>query len=197
MQKLNNLCAFCGSKNGLSPVFKEESYRLGKRMAENNIRLIYGAGHSGLMGAVANGALDHGGKVTGIIPNFLYNNNDLKEFSNKLDELSIVETMHERKMLMFEKADAFVALPGGIGTLDELVEQLTWAQLRQHKKPVLLADFDGYWAPFLDLLDHMKAHAFTYNEPAIEIIRAKSADEIVPKLKEALSTIDATGNAAG
>lgn len=186
MRQLKSVCVFCGSRSGENPIYEEQTYALGKHLANNNITLVYGGGHLGLMGAVANGALDNKGKVTGIIPKFLYEISGIPEFSNKLDKLIITEDMHERKMRMFENADAFIALPGGIGTLEELVEQLTWSQLGQHNKPILLADFDNFWQPFLDLLKHMQDSSFTYNERDIKPLRAQSAEEIVPMLSHAL-----------
>ena len=190
MNRLKSICVFCGSRSGSNPLYEEQTYALGKQLADNNIRLIYGGGHLGLMGALANGTLDNGGKVTGIIPEFLYKISGIAEFSEKLDTLIITDNMHERKMHMFENADAFVALPGGIGTLEELVEQLTWEQLGQHKKPIVLADFDNFWQPFIDLISHMKAHSFIYRKPDINPLRAKSADEIIPMLTEAIQKID-------
>lgn len=188
MQELKSLCVFCGSRSGSNPAYEKETYALGKLLAQNKIRLIYGGGNLGLMGAIAKGVSDHHGNITGIIPEFLNKNNEPSNFSNASDEIFITQNMHERKMLMFEKADAFVALPGGIGTLEEMVEQLTWAQLGQHKKPLLLANFGNFWQPFLDLLDHMKAQSFTYNDPDIKLLMAATAEGILPKLNEALQS---------
>jgi len=155
MNQLSSVCIFCGSRSGFNPVYHKESYLLGHLLAKSDVRLVYGGGNVGLMGAVARGALDNGGKVSGIIPRFLAAKERIGNSLDELDEAIITDNMHERKMLMYEKADAFVALPGGIGTLEELIEQLTWAQLGQHRKPIVLANFDGFWEPLLALLAHM------------------------------------------
>ena len=163
MNTIRTVCVYCGSGPGTNPRFVEAAIAFGKTLAENGIRLVYGGGSVGLMGAVAKSVLDHGGKVTGIIPEFLTaRENALK----RVQELIVTPDMHERKRLMFERSDAFVALPGGVGTLEELVEQLTWQQLGRHSKPILLANIDGFWEPLLALLAHMRETAF---------IRAQSA----------------------
>ena len=157
MNKIKTVCVYCGSGPGTNPRFVEAAIAFGKALAENGIRLVYGGGSIGLMGAVATSVLDHGGTVTGIIPDFLTaRENALK----RVQEMIVTPDMHERKRLMFERSDAFVALPGGIGTLEELVEQLTWQQLGRHTKPVLLANIDGFWEPLLALLAHMRATEF-------------------------------------
>ena len=133
---------------------------LGKSLAQNGVRLVYGGGSVGMMGTLARAVLDHGGKVTGIIPEFLTGRERPKPLT---DDMIVTRDMHERKRKMFEHADAFVALPGGIGTLEELVEQLTWAQIGQHKKPVLLANIKGFWEPFRALIGHMDTLGFIYS----------------------------------
>lgn len=185
MNRIKNVCVFCGSRNGFNPIYEKETYRLGQLFADHGIRLIYGGGNVGLMGAVARGALDRGGKVTGVIPAFLTSKERIGNSLDELDEAIVTDTMHERKMLMYEKADAFVALPGGIGTLEELVEQLTWAQLGQHRKPIVLADFGGFWEPFLTLLAHMKKQSFLYAMPETASLHAASASEVLTVLKGA------------
>ena len=155
MNEIKTVCVYCGSGSGSNPRFVEAAIALGKVFAENNIRLVYGGGSVGLMGAVAKSVLDHGGSVTGIIPDFLRaRENSL----TRVQEMIVTPDMHERKRLMFERSDAFVALPGGVGTLEELVEQLTWQQLGRHSKPVLLANIDNFWEPLLALLTHMRAN---------------------------------------
>src|SRR5215831_1712663 len=157
MSKINAVCVYCGSSAGTEPAFGEAAGCLGRIFAENGVRLIYGGGSVGLMGILADAVLAHGGKATGIIPDFLTQ----RERPRRLgQDLIVTRDMHERKRTMFDRADAFVALPGGIGTLEELVEQLTWAQLGRHRKPILIANIDGYWNPLLALLDHMKDAAF-------------------------------------
>ena len=150
MNEIKTVCVYCGSGPGTNPRFVEAAIALGKIFAENNIRLVYGGGSVGLMGAVAKSVLDHGGTVTGIIPDFL---SARENALTRVQEMIVTPDMHERKRLMFERSDAFVALPGGVGTLEELVEQMTWQQLGRHSKPVLLANIDGFWEPLLALLD--------------------------------------------
>ena len=182
MNKIKTVCVYCGSGPGTNPRFVEAAIALGKALAENGIRLVYGGGSIGLMGAVATSVLDHGGTVTGIIPGFLTaRENALK----RVQELIVTPDMHERKRLMFEHSDAFVALPGGIGTLEELVEQLTWQQLGRHSKPVLLANIEGFWEPLLALLAHMRATQFIRASLAVDILKAERVEDIVPQLQAA------------
>ncbi len=160
---------------------------LGKAMAEAEISLVYGGGSVGLMGTLARTVLDHGGQVTGIIPDFL---RDREQMFDDVTELIVTQNMHERKMAMFERAEAFVALPGGIGTLEELVEQLTWAQLGQHEKPVLLANIEGFWQPLIDLLEHMRDERFIRNGMEVSGLVASQAEDIVPLLIESCAGRD-------
>ena len=153
----HSVCVYCGSGLGLNPAYREAARTLGKSLAEHGIGLVYGGGSLGLMGEVARATLDHGGSVTGIIPSFLV---EKEAMLRDVDEIIVTENMHQRKQLMFDRSSAFVALPGGIGTLEELVEQLTWVQLGRHVKPVVVANIDGFWTPFLKLLTHMKADTF-------------------------------------
>ena len=180
--KIKTVCVYCGSGPGTNPRFVETAIALGKAFAENDIRLVYGGGSVGLMGAVATSVLDHGGSVTGIIPDFLTTReNALK----RVQEMIVTPDMHKRKRLMFERSDAFVALPGGIGTLEELVEQMTWQQLGRHTKPVLLANIDGFWEPLLVLLAHMRATEFIRPTLPIEILKAERVEDILPRLRAA------------
>jgi uncharacterized protein (TIGR00730 family) len=182
MNKIRTVCVYCGSGPGTNPHFVEAAIAFGKILANNGIRLVYGGGSIGLMGAVATSVLDHGGMVTGIIPDFLTTReNALK----RAQELIVTPDMHERKRLMFERSDAFVALPGGIGTLEELVEQLTWQQLGRHSKPVLLANIDGFWEPLLALLAHMRSTEFIRPSLAIDILKAERVEDILPRLRAA------------
>lgn len=182
MSKIKTVCVYCGSGPGTNPRFVEAATALGKAMAESGIRLVYGGGSIGLMGAVASSVLDHGGMVTGIIPGFLTaRENALK----RVQELIVTPDMHERKRLMFEHSDAFVALPGGIGTLEELVEQLTWQQLGRHSKPVLLANIEGFWEPLLALLAHMRETQFIRASLAVDILKAERVEDILPRLQAA------------
>ena len=182
MNKIKTVCVYCGSGPGTDPRFVEAAIALGKALAESGIRLVYGGGSIGLMGAVATSVLDHGGMVTGIIPGFLTaRENALK----RVQELIVTPDMHERKRLMFEHSDAFVALPGGIGTLEELVEQLTWQQLGRHSKPVLLANIEGFWEPLLALLAHMRETQFIRQSLAVDILKAERVEDILPRLQAA------------
>jgi uncharacterized protein (TIGR00730 family) len=182
MNQIKTVCVYCGSGPGTNPRFVEAAIALGKEFAENGIRLVYGGGSIGLMGAVATSMLENGGTVTGIIPDFLtVRENALA----RVQEMIVTPDMHERKRLMFERSDAFVALPGGIGTLEELVEQLTWQQLGRHSKPILLANIDGFWEPLLALLAHMRATAFIRPSLAVDILKAERVEDILPRLRAA------------
>ncbi|MES2197981.1 MAG: TIGR00730 family Rossman fold protein [Pseudomonadota bacterium] len=182
MSTIKTVCVYCGSGPGTNPRFVEAAIAFGKTLAEDGIRLVYGGGSVGLMGAVAKSVLDHGGAVTGIIPEFLTNReNALK----RVQELIVTPDMHERKRLMFEHSDAFVALPGGIGTLEELVEQLTWQQLGRHAKPILLANIDGFWEPLLSLLAHMRETEFIRPNLQVDILKAERVEDILPRLRAA------------
>src|ERR1700681_1290535 len=169
MSKIKSICVYCGSGPGTNPAFMEAARRFGRILAENRIALVYGGGSAGLMGACAEAVLDHGGFVTGIIPEFL---TDREHMLMRAQERIITRDLHERKRLMFERADAFVALPGGIGTLEELVEQLTWAQLGRHRKPILIANINGYWDPLLTLIDHMRAQQFLPGALRVDFLAA-------------------------
>jgi uncharacterized protein (TIGR00730 family) len=182
MNQIKTVCVYCGSGPGTNPRFVEAAIALGKAFAENGIRLVYGGGSIGLMGAVATSVLDHGGTVTGIIPDFLTSR---EHALTRVQEMIVTPDMHERKRLMFERSDAFVALPGGIGTLEELVEQLTWQQLGRHSKPILLANVDGFWEPLLALLAHMRETAFIRPALAVDILKAERVEDILPRLRAA------------
>jgi uncharacterized protein (TIGR00730 family) len=182
MSKINAICVYCGSSPGTEPAFIEAAQTFGKILAENSVRLVYGGGSVGLMGALAESVLEHGGEVTGIIPEFLTKRERPRRLAQ---ELIVTRDMHERKRTMFERADAFVALPGGLGTLEELVEQLTWVQLGRHKKPILIANIAGYWGPLLALIDHMRAVKFVPPALRVDFLVAKRVDEILPMLQEA------------
>jgi hypothetical protein len=186
MSKINAVCVYCGSSPGSDPAFAEAAKALGKSLAQNGVRLVYGGGSVGMMGTLAKAVLANGGKVTGIIPEFLTG----KERPQPLTEDMIVtRDMHERKRMMFEHADAFVALPGGVGTLEELVEQLTWVQVGQHNKPVLLANINGFWEPFRDLIDHMDKLGFIYSGLNDNLLMADKVEDILPKLREAAGRV--------
>ena len=182
MSKINALCVYCGSSPGIDPAFLSAAQALGKILAENAVRLVYGGGSVGLMGALAHAVLDHGGEVTGVIPEFL-----IKRERPRLlpQEIIVTSDMHERKRTMFDRADGFVALPGGLGTLEELVEQLTWMQLGRHKKPILVANIAGYWDPLLRLIDHMRAVEFVAAALNVDFLVADRVEDILPKIRDA------------
>jgi uncharacterized protein (TIGR00730 family) len=182
MSKINAVCVYCGSSPGTDPAFVEAARSFGTILAENRVRLIFGGGSVGLMGALAESVIEHGGAATGIIPDFL----TAQERPRRLaQELVVTRDMHERKRMMFERADGFVALPGGLGTLEELVEQLTWAQLGRHNKPIVLANIKGYWDPLLALIQHMRAVKFVPPTSRVNLHVAKGVEEILPKLRQA------------
>ena len=157
MKKIGRLCVYCGSSGAVEARYREAASELGARLAAAGIELVYGGGRVGLMGLLAEGALTAGGKVTGIIPRRLL---DAEVAHLGVTELVVVDSMHDRKRLMAEKADAFSVLPGGIGTLDELFEIVSWKQLELHDKPILLVDIGGYWTPLHALLDHIVVTGF-------------------------------------
>lgn len=178
--KIENVCVYCGSSPGDNPVFAAAAVALGKAMVAAGAGLVYGGGSNGLMGIIAQTVADNGGRVTGIIPDFLSSKE--RQFQGAT-EMVVVPDMHTRKRLMFERADAFVALPGGIGTLEELVEQLTWVQLERHDKPVLLADIGGFWRPLLDLLAHMRQNGFIRPDLEVRYAVAERIEDVMPMLQ--------------
>src|ERR1700726_1840671 len=182
MNGIKSICVYCASGPGTIPAFMDAARSFGRILAENGIRLVYGGGSVGLMGALAEAVLDGGGRVTGVIPEFLVNR---EHMLLRVQERIVTRDMHERKRVMFEKADAFVALPGGIGTLEELVEQLTWAQLGHHRKPILLANIAGFWNPLLELLDHMTALGFLHSVSRLNYLIVDDVDDILPSLRKA------------
>ncbi|MET0669501.1 MAG: TIGR00730 family Rossman fold protein [Xanthobacteraceae bacterium] len=181
MATIKKICVYCGSGPGSDPAFVVAARALGKIMGKNGIGLVFGGGAVGLMGEIANSVLDHGGEAVGIIPRFLVN----REHAMRRGEVVVTHDMHERKQLMFEHADAFVALPGGVGTLEEVVEQMTWAQLGRHKKPILLANIKGFWNPLCKLLDHMETLQFIRPGLHVSYLVADKAEDILPKLQAA------------
>ncbi len=152
-----SVCVFCGSRAGNNPAFMENAKNIGTTLAQNNLRLVYGAGDVGLMGAVANATQAAGGDIFGVIPTHLL---AWEVGKTDLTQFIITENMHERKKLMFMNSDAIITLPGGAGSLDELFEVLTWAQLGQHTKPMFLLNTEGYWDPLITLIDHQIESGF-------------------------------------
>lgn len=184
---MRRICVYCGSGKGRDPAYARAARTLGQSIAESGCGLVYGGGSLGLMGVTAKAVLDAGGNVTGIIPGFLSNR---EKMLNDVQDLIVTEDMHARKRLMFEKSDAFVALPGGLGTLEELVEQLTWSQLGQHRKPIVLANIEGFWTPLLALLEHMREDTFIREGLEVDFHIVERADEIVPTINAAIAEID-------
>ena len=184
--KIRKICVYCGSGPGTDPAFVEAARAFGAILAKNGVGLVYGGGNVGMMGEVAEAVLAHGGEVTGIIPDFLV----AREHAIKgAHGLIVTRDMHERKRKMFELADAFVALPGGVGTLEEIVEQMTWAQLGRHKKPILLANIAGFWQPLCALLDHMKALEFIRGDLNFDLLVADKVADILPMLQKAVQAL--------
>ena len=180
-----SLCVYCGSGEGRSPSYMQAARDLGSSMAESNVGLVYGGGGIGLMGEVARTVIAGNAHVTGIIPKFLMKRERMLEDGGH--ELLIVDDMHERKMMMFERASGFVALPGGIGTLEELVEIATWAQLGRHKKPIIVANIDNYWQPLLTLVSHMKEEQFIREGLEVHFEVVDRAKDIVPAFLDRLT----------
>jgi hypothetical protein len=182
MTTIRNVCVFCGSGPGHDPDYARAAAEFGAALAETGIGLVYGGGAHGLMGIVARAVLEGGGHVTGIIPDFLKSKERMLKGAQ---EMHVVSDMHTRKRMMFEKSDAFVALPGGIGTLEELVEQMTWAQLGRHDKPILLFDQKGFWRPLLSLVAHMRQEGFVRPGLEIHYLVAEKVEDILPMLRKA------------
>lgn len=167
---------------GQNPIYREAGLALGRSIAEHGLRLVYGGGTRGIMGAVSQGVMEAGGEVTGIIPTFLLNKEASLEKAEQLTELIVVDDMHERKHLMFQKSDAFVTLPGGIGTVEEIVEMMTWGQLGKHRKPMVFANINNFWQPMLSLLDHMRAEGFLHTAHQVQPLVIDRAEDIVPAI---------------
>ena len=185
-----NICVYCGSANGTEPHFVKAAEELGSRIGAAGHGLVYGGGDNGLMGKVARATLAAGGRVVGIIPDFLKNRESML---HEAQELVVVPDMHTRKRMMFERADAFVALPGGVGTLEELVEQLTWVQLGRHTKPVVIADIGGFWRPLLSLFAHMRNSGFIRQEFELRYLVAERVADILPMIESVLARQDQVG----
>ena len=177
MKTNRNLCVYCGSGPGRNPAYIEAARVLGQSLAGHGIGLVYGGGSLGLMGEVARATLAAGGRVIGIIPEFLVQR---EQMLTDVQEVVVTQNMHERKMSMFEKSDGFVALPGGIGTLEELVEVSTWAQLNQHRKPIIIANIENYWEPLLALVRHMRSEKFIRPGLEVKYVVVSQASDIVP-----------------
>ena len=182
MTKLASLCVYCGSRPGDRPVFTETARALGTACARNGTELVYGGGAMGLMGETARAARDAGGHVFGVIPQFLV---DVEGIAEGIEH-EIVGDMHTRKMMMFERADAFCTLPGGIGTLEELIELLSWARLDLHRKPMVICDVEDFWSPLVELLNHVVERGFADEALRHDVIVVKSAEDVIPAIEDRL-----------
>ncbi|NIM27871.1 MAG: TIGR00730 family Rossman fold protein [Gammaproteobacteria bacterium] len=186
MKHLRSLCVFCGSRTGADAAYSRAAEHLGRLLAHHRVRLVYGGGSIGLMGVMMQSVLDHGGEVTGVIPEFLMH----REVGNpSLTELVVVDSMHTRKQRMFELADAFAILPGGLGTLDETIEIITWKQLRLHGKPIAVLSIDDYWSSFEALIDRVIEQGFA--DAGIRDLYSVAADP-----ESLLATLDARAAAS-
>lgn len=183
---LQNICVYCGSGSGRNPAYAEAARELGQRLAAARIGLVYGGGSLGLMGEVARSVLDHGGHVIGIIPGFL---SEREQMLVEAQELIVVDDMHQRKQLMFVKSDAFVALPGGLGTLEEFVEQLTWSQLGRHRRPIVLANIEGFWNPLLAQFESMMAEGFIRPGLDLNLLVVDRVEEIIPAIEREFALV--------
>jgi len=181
---LQNICVYCGSGSGVTSAYAEAARAFGRILATSRIGLVYGGGSLGLMGELARSVLNHGGHVTGIIPGFL---SEREQMLIEAQELIVVDDMHQRKQLMFAKSDAFVGLPGGLGTLEEFVEQLTWSQLGRHVKPIVLANIHGFWDPLLVLFERMDQELFIRPGLDLNMLVVDRVEQIVPTILRALA----------
>jgi hypothetical protein len=186
MGGIARVCVYCGSSPGNDPDLLRAATRFGEILADNGVGLVYGGGASGLMGAIAAAVQARGGDITGIIPEFLTARENMFAGAH---ELVVTRDMHERKRIMFERSDAFVALPGGIGTLEETVEQLTWAQLGRHRKPILLANLKGFWDSLIDVFGHMGRLGFIHSAAKLTYLVTDNVEDILPALRAAAAQV--------
>lgn len=190
MSPNRSICVYCGSSSGLDERHLAAGRELGKAIAAAGLRLVYGGGNRGIMGAVSDATIRGGGRVLGIIPQFLVRKESAQEAPSPLDELVVTEDMHTRKHRMFEESDAFVALPGGIGTVEEIVEVMTWAQLGHHHKPIVFANIAGFWNPMLAMLDHMRSEGFIHTGNRVKPLVVETAGGIVPAIRDAWDAVE-------
>jgi len=194
MNMIRSVCVYCGSSPGRGNSYMTAGHDLGRAIGSAGLRLVYGGGTKGIMGAVAAGAIEANGSVTGIIPRFLLNKEATEQALGRLDELIVTDNMHQRKHTMFERSDAFVALPGGIGTVEEIVEIMTWAQLGHHRKPVVFCNIGEFWNPMIALLDHMRAEGFIHTSNLVKPIVVDSSEGALAAI---MASADARGPSAG
>ena len=179
-KKILSVCVYCGSSSGINPVYSDVAKALGRALVKQNLSLVYGGGHVGLMGIVADAVLEAGGDVTGVIPKALM---DTEVGHDRLTRLLVVKDMHERKALMAEHADGFITMPGGIGTLEELFETLTWAQLGFHEKPIGLLNVAGFYDPLIEFLHHQTSQGFLRAEHKDLLLVETEPDSLIEQLK--------------
>ena len=182
MNTIRSICVYCGSSPGADAAYMEAGLAVGRAIAEAGLRLVYGGGTKGIMGAVAEGTRRAGGKVTGIIPRFLITKEATEAALKRHYELIVTDNMHQRKHIMFEKSDAFVALPGGIGTVEEIVEIMTWGQLGHHRKPIVFGNVKGFWDPMMTMLDHMRAEGFIHTGHLVKPLLVEKPEAIIPAI---------------
>ena len=187
MNTIRSVCVYCGSSPGRDDAYLDAGHRLGRAIARAGLRLVYGGGTKGIMGAVADGTLKAGGTVMGIIPRFLLTKEATEAALQRLNELVVTDNMHQRKHRMFEESDAFVALPGGIGTVEEIIEIMTWAQLGHHRKPIVFANVRGFWDPMLALIDHMAAEGFIHTAHRVKPLVVDEPEAVVAAVMAAAS----------
>lgn len=181
--KKKRICVYCGSRSGNSPVYTQVAEELGQKMVHRQLDLVYGGGRVGLMGVVSGSVMDHGGQVFGVIPDGLFG----KEVADtRITDLQVVQSMHERKALMEKMSDAFLAIPGGWGTLDEFFEILTWAQIGIHKKPIGLLNFQGFFEPLLQQMEKMVQEGFVDPHCLQLLTVVDSVDEILLRLQSSM-----------
>ena len=186
MTKLKSICVYCGSSNTVKPAYLNLARELGRALAQKDMRLVYGGGGVGLMGACAKAVHEAGGQVLGVMPKFLLQ----KERIFEDVEHRIVDDMHTRKQMMFDESDAFIVLPGGIGTLEEAVEMLSWARLGLHAKPMAFLDEDGFWTPFFELMDHIIEGKFTPEEFRAALVHENTPEAAIAALQDRLVVMD-------
>jgi uncharacterized protein (TIGR00730 family) len=186
LPRLKSLCVFCGSSPGADPRFRDAAARLGRALADEGVQLVYGGGQLGMMGALAEAVMAAGGRVIGIIPEHLTR---IEKAYAGITELRVVDSMHSRKEQMFSLADAFAVLPGGMGTMDETFEVLTWKQLRLHGKPIVIVNQFGFWQPWLDLAGHVIANGFAHPDTARLYSVVDDVDDVLATARSGIASI--------
>lgn len=182
MTGIKSICVYCGSQPGINEAYLRAAEDLGRFMAKAGIGLVYGGGANGLMGKLSESVMNNGGAVTGIIPQFLVDKESAETALSSLTHAIITQDMHTRKHEMFQRADAFIALPGGLGTLEEITEVMTWAQIGRHQKPIAFANIEGFWNPLLKNLDHMRQEGFIHTQGRVRPIVEEDPERLVAEI---------------